>query len=289
MSNFKTEKDIINAIITVATAEEGYLEKKSNANLYDKVANAGYANYTKYWVDLTKWGAMRNSGIKEDSPFAGGEKWSWCAAFVCWSFISILGVEGATKLLLHMPYISCQTLANKAKAIGKLEAIPKVGSIVLFFNGSRFSHTGYVIGVDTKKFYTIEGNTNLTSGVVPNGGAVCKKSYVISTYKAKGCKFYYPNYASLLSQNITAPKPNPVPVSKPTMGNSPQVKVNTAKDPLNCRLTPSGNGKLIGTFDKGAVLTLIEKEDASWWKVAGFSSSGAVIAGYCSTKYLVEV
>lgn len=289
MSTFKDESEIISKIISVATAEEGYLEKKSNANLYDKTANAGYSNYTKYWVDLTKWGAMKNSGIKEDSNFAGGEKWSWCAAFICWVFISVLGVECATELLLHMPYISCQTLANKAKAIGKLDSTPKVGSIVLFFNGSRFSHTGYVIKVDSKKFYTIEGNTNHSSGVVPNGGAVCKKSYVINTYKAKGCRFYYPNYESVINKSITAPTLNILSKPTPTITNGAQVKVNTEKDPLNCRLIPAGNGKLVGTFDKGSILTLLNKENSSWWKVIGFSSTGVVISGYCSAKYLVEI
>lgn len=42
----------INALIATAKAEIGYLEKRSNANLDDKTANAGSGNYTKYWRDI---------------------------------------------------------------------------------------------------------------------------------------------------------------------------------------------------------------------------------------------
>ena len=38
----------IDKVIKIADAEVGYLEKKSNSNLYDKTANAGSNNYTKY-------------------------------------------------------------------------------------------------------------------------------------------------------------------------------------------------------------------------------------------------
>ena len=40
------------AVLKIAEAEVGYLEKKSAANLYDKTANAGRNNYTKYANDF---------------------------------------------------------------------------------------------------------------------------------------------------------------------------------------------------------------------------------------------
>ena len=40
----------IDKLIGIAQAEIGYLEKRSCANLYDKTANAGSGNYTKYWA-----------------------------------------------------------------------------------------------------------------------------------------------------------------------------------------------------------------------------------------------
>ena len=38
----------VDKVIKIATAEVGYLEKKSNKNLDSKVENAGYNNYTQY-------------------------------------------------------------------------------------------------------------------------------------------------------------------------------------------------------------------------------------------------
>lgn len=45
----------IDRLIAVAEGELGYLEKKSNANLDDKTANAGSSNYTKYNRDMKSW------------------------------------------------------------------------------------------------------------------------------------------------------------------------------------------------------------------------------------------
>ena len=41
-----TIQDAQKKLISVAEAEEGYLEKASNAQLDDKTANAGWNNYT---------------------------------------------------------------------------------------------------------------------------------------------------------------------------------------------------------------------------------------------------
>ena len=38
----------VDKLLSIALAEEGYCEKKSNSNLDDKTANAGNGNYTKY-------------------------------------------------------------------------------------------------------------------------------------------------------------------------------------------------------------------------------------------------
>ena len=42
----------VDKVLKVAEAEVGYLEKKSNAFLNDKTANAGSANYTKYTYEM---------------------------------------------------------------------------------------------------------------------------------------------------------------------------------------------------------------------------------------------
>lgn len=57
----------------------------------------------------------------------------------------------------------------------------------MFRNGSGVAcHTGIVVGVDSKRVYTVEGNTSSASGVVANGGCVAKKSYSLSYSKIMG-------------------------------------------------------------------------------------------------------
>ena len=46
----------IDKLIQIANAEVGYLEKSSNSQLDSKTANAGTANYTKYWRDIKQIG-----------------------------------------------------------------------------------------------------------------------------------------------------------------------------------------------------------------------------------------
>ena len=86
----------INALIKIAEAEIGYLEKKSNSQLDSKTANAGSANYTKYWRDV----------------YPSYQAQPWCAAFVSWCFEKAFGLETAKKLLKHWPYTYCPTLGD---------------------------------------------------------------------------------------------------------------------------------------------------------------------------------
>ena len=165
--------NVIEKLISVAREELGYLEKASNSNLYDKTANAGYKNYTKYWADI--------------KPSWQGQP--WCAIFVTWCFEKAFGKENARKLLKHYPYTYCPTMSN----LFTLNANPKAGDIVIFYYGGQFAHTGIVIKVNGDYFETIEGNTNNGSTIVPNGGSVCKKSYYNS--KLPGTKFCTPNWS----------------------------------------------------------------------------------------------
>ena len=65
----------IDKLISIAENEVGYLEKKSNSQLDSKTANAGSANYTKYWRDIM--------------PDYQGQP--WCACFVTWCFVKAFG------------------------------------------------------------------------------------------------------------------------------------------------------------------------------------------------------
>ena len=44
----------VDKVIATADTEIGYLEKRTNLQLYDKTANAGSNNYTKYAYELDK-------------------------------------------------------------------------------------------------------------------------------------------------------------------------------------------------------------------------------------------
>ena len=62
------------AVIAVAVAELGYLEKASNAQLNDKTANAGHANFTKYAQEIDVNYPKFYNGAKNG--------YAWCDCFV---------------------------------------------------------------------------------------------------------------------------------------------------------------------------------------------------------------
>lgn len=169
----------IEKLILIAKNEIGYLEKKSNSQLDSKTANAGSANFTKYWRDvLPEWNGSY-----------------WCAVFIAWCFMKAFGLETAKKLLKHWPYVYCPDMQRYFK----LNANPKVGDIVIFWSSKKkeFVHTGLVTAVIGDRFYTIEGNTAGASDVIVNGGGVCAKSYLNS--QMPGTKFCTPDYSLVTS------------------------------------------------------------------------------------------
>lgn len=172
-----TANEAIAKVISVMEKEIGYLEKKTNSNLYDKTANAGSNNYTKYWLKCPKYQGL-----------------AWCAMFVHWCFAEAFGDEMAKKLLKTEKmtggcYIDPDELGFKTS-----NKTPLYGSVVLFWNGKRFSHTGFVVGVTSTTITTIEGNTSSENKVVPNGGAVRKKTYSRSALNS-GNKYFMPDYS----------------------------------------------------------------------------------------------
>lgn len=169
-------------VIKIAQAEVGYLEKKSNANLSSKTANAGYNNYTKYANDIDK----------NFPDFYNGKKngYSWCDVFVDWCLIKAFGVDNALKLL-GQPVKSCGAgcswSARYYKNINRFYKTPKVGDQIFFKDSSGDPcHTGIVYKVSGGYVYTIEGNTSSAKGVVANGGAVATKSYAINYNRIYG-------------------------------------------------------------------------------------------------------
>lgn len=99
------------------------------------------------------------------------------------------------KLLKHYPFTYCPTLASYTS-----NKTPHKGDIVLFYRKATFAHTGIVTSASGNSYSTIEGNTSGASGVVANGGGVCKKSYSVSDNP--GTRFFRPDYSILVQAGI---------------------------------------------------------------------------------------
>lgn len=170
-------------VIAVAMNEVGYLEKRTNDNLYDKTANAGYNNFTKYAYEMDTLHPRFYNGKKNGYP--------WCDVFNDWCHMVAFG-ENEAKRLLCQPDKSlgagCEFSAKYYQDAGRFyKNNPQVGDQIFFTSSSgSVGHTGIVYAVDKYKVYTIEGNTSTASGVVANGGGVCKKSYSLNYSRIYG-------------------------------------------------------------------------------------------------------
>lgn len=175
----------IERVVKRASNEIGYLEKKSNSQLYDDTANAGYNNWTKYANDLDKLGVY--NGKKNG--------FDWCDMFVDWVFITEFGVNLGMKLLCQPMGglgAGCTYSMQYYKNKGQLHTQPKPGDQIFFSrDGWKTSyHTGIVVDVKGSTVYTIEGNTSSASGVIANGGCVARKSYPVGSGR-----YGRPNYS----------------------------------------------------------------------------------------------
>lgn len=193
----------IERLIATATAEIGYLEKATNAQLDDKTANAGHGDWTKYARDLDALGVY--NGKKNG--------YAWCDMFVDWCFIQTFGLEKAVELLCGIYYgAGCLASANYYKEKGRYHTSgPQAGDQVFFLNSAgRIGHTGIVVEVSGGKLWTIEGNTSSLPGVVDNGGCVRKKSYSLTYTRLAG--FGRPDYSII--KDTEEEEENTMPIYK---------------------------------------------------------------------------
>lgn len=244
----------INDLINLGKAEDGYLEKKSNAYLDDKKKNAGYNNFTKYARDL--------DAIKD---FYNGKKqgFPWCCVFVAWLFVKTFGVD-RTRELLNYPVKSLGAAVEYAKGYfvkkGQYYSSPMKGDNIFFRNGKGLTHIGLVYDSDSKYVYTIEGNTSGGSVVVAEGGAVCLKKYSLSNSGIDG--YGRPSY------------------SDSERGNPEKKEMyiyNTDWEGLNVRETP--NGKILFTLPVGTKV-LVSEVSGQWSHI----EQGWVFSAYLSSK-----
>ena len=177
----------VDQVIKIAKAEVGYLEKASNSMLDSKTANAGNKNYTKYARDLAKAGYYQ----------ASKQGYAWCDLWFDWVHYMAAGKNA--KLAQEVtcqtgPYgAGCAYSMRYYQQAGRFYTSPKVGDQIFFKNKSgEVCHTGLVYAVDKSYVYTIEGNTSTASGVVANGGGVCKKKYKLNYKLIAG--YGRPNY-----------------------------------------------------------------------------------------------
>ena len=191
-------------VLDIALSEVGYLEKASNKDLDSKTGNAGSKNYTKYARDLA-----------EVSYFNGKKQGAaWCAVFVAWNYYKAFGKDAALKLLCQPTKdncgAGCKYARNYFKSKGQLHTSnPQPGDVIFFYSPDKtsISHTGLVYKVDSSKVYTVEGNTSGASGVIANGGGVCKKSYALTYGRIAG--YGRPAYGEVKTEPAASEKAEP--------------------------------------------------------------------------------
>ena len=162
----------INKILELANEEVGYLEKASRDDLYDKKANAGSNNYTKYAEEMDALHVY-------NGPKNG---YAWCNVFIDWLFYKAVGIDRASELLIGWN-AGCTQDWIWFKSKGQIVDDPKIGDLVFFGD---CDHIGIIENVDNEKIYTIEGNTSNKAELIVNGGQVAKKSYLKTSSYIKG-------------------------------------------------------------------------------------------------------
>lgn len=191
-------------VLDIALSEVGYLEKETFAQLDSKTTNAGDENYTKYSRDLAAVNFY--NGSKKGA--------AWCDVFVDWCFFQAFGKAAALAITFQptnnkVNYgAGCKYSRDYYKKKGRLFDHPEPGDQIFFYSSdkSQIAHTGLVYKVDSSKVYTVEGNTSGASGVISNGGGVCKKSYSLTYGRLAG--YGRPDYGSQTAQDD--PKAEPV-------------------------------------------------------------------------------
>jgi hypothetical protein len=155
----KTEDEAIDRVLAIATAELGYHEKASAANLDNKTANSGSNNYTKYNKEMHQ---VQPSNMDYPAP--------WCDCFVDWCMYKAFGLDLARKILCGTFDDYTVYSANMYKQAGRWTTTAHRGDQIFFKNASGICHTGLVEKVQNGIVYTIEGNA---------GNAVQRRQFAI--------------------------------------------------------------------------------------------------------------
>lgn len=244
----------VDLVLSVAANEVGYLEKATNNYLDDKKANAGSGNYTKYWRDLKP----------------SFQSQAWCNCFVNWCFVKAFGQADAKKLLYTSGDWSyyTPTSASYFKNNNAWYSKPVAGDIIYFKNSSRIHHVGIVRKVDSNYVYTIEGNTSSGSEIIPNGGGVYYKSYLITNPNIAG--YGRPKYditKSYIEEKISTGR----------------IGLIVTADSLNVRKEPYASSTLITSLNKNDFIYPISKttiDGVYWFRIENGWVSGKYLQGW---------
>ena len=58
---------------------------------------------------------------------------------------------------------------------------------------------------------------------------------------------------------------------------------------LYCRKSAKSSSAVLGAFTYNTKVKLLERKNATWYKVRGKATNGKTISGYCASKYLTKV
>lgn len=264
----------IEAVLSLAEGEIGYLEKASNASLDDKTANAGDGNYTKYARDLDNAGYF--NGRKQHI--------AWCAVFFCWLFWKLYGKSTALKMLCQPSSenqaAGCNSARNYYKKKGRLYDTPQVGDQIFFWSSedpTSAGHTGLVVKISSNRVYTIEGNTTGASSVVANGGGVCKKNYTLGYGRIAG--YGRPDWS--LVEGLADNEGGNTKMSY-------TAKVIAEKgSTVNLRASASDGAKVLYQVPIGSIV-YTEGTQGKYTK-CNYEAPDYIYTGYMQTKFLQEV
>ncbi len=248
----------VSKVLAVAAAEIGYKEKKSNAQLDDKTANAGSGNYTKYARDFDQKYPRWYNGKKNG--------YAWCDMFVDWCFLTAYGYENALRLLCQPEKSAgagCTYSLRYYKSKGRFHTSgPKPGDQIFFGTSlDNSTHTGIVEKVTAQKVYTIEGNTS---------DQVARRNYALTNSRILG--YGRPAY------DAAAPS-DPVPEKESSSDVPFHVKVSIPD--LNIRRGPGTEYARTGQFTGIGVFTIVAVS-GNWGKL----KSGA---GWISLNYAARI
>lgn len=203
---------IILKILELAESQIGYTETGNNHNKY-----AQYFDTPKSKGGPYPW----FNGKKQNVP--------WCAIFICWLFVMVLGPDKAREFLgcpepadncaAGVPYL-WEYLKKKGYQV-KDKSKGQPGDII-FLNGNK--HVGIIFQVKDGKYITIEGNKS---------NKVAKGNYSVTSSTVYG--IMRPDYAKV-EPKVEDPKEDtaadPEPIEKPVADLKPEPVPEPTPEPL---------------------------------------------------------